>query len=263
VYDPKEMTMETLGRKGEGPGEFRQPTALGLDARDRVYVASMGGRVAVFDPDSGLAGEFQHSFPGSLVTGIEITPRGVYIAAFDALTDKVVHRFDSGYGYLSSFSDSWSAVESMPPDVERSWNGGAIDVGPDGCVYYTQFTPYEIRKFSPEGALLLTIHRQNDFKPPRVERVGDGMRFYSYSGSFRVLALSDGKILNVSNYVRSDTDAAATRTVVDLFDAEGRLLKSRQLSARVSIRCLDASGRLYAIEEREVPQVVRYRLVFQ
>jgi hypothetical protein len=263
VYHPDSLTMKSFGRKGEGPGEFNRPTALGIDANDRIYVASMGGRIAVFGPHGKLLDEFRHQFPGAIVRGLKITAQGTYIACFDYVDDKLVHRYDAGHSYLSSFADSWSAAVSMPPDEELAWNGGAIDVDANGFVYCTQLTPYEIRKFSPQGELLLTIHRQNNFKPPRVERQGDGATFYSFSASFGVFALPDGKILNVSDYLRPDTNVANARTIVDVYDAEGHLLKSRQLDSHVGIRCLDASGRLYAIEEREVPQVVKYRLVFQ
>jgi hypothetical protein len=259
VYNPDSMTTWRIGRKGEGPGEFNQPTAIAVDAKDRIYVASMGGRVAIFEPSGELAGEFRHTFPSAFITELLIAPKDLYVACFDAVDDKVVHRYDATHHYVSSFSDSWSAVKSMPPDEETWCNGGMIDIGADGNLYYTQFTPYEIRKFSPTGELLLTIHRENDFKPPRVERKGDSVAFYMYSGSFGIFVLPDGKIMNVVNYVRGE-DAIMSSTIVDLFDADGRFLKSRNLERRVSFRCRDTKNFLYAFEEREVPQVVKYRL---
>jgi 6-bladed beta-propeller len=259
VYNPDSLTTWRIGRKGEGPGEFNQPTAIAIDTEDRIYVASMGGRIAIFEASGELAGEFRHQFQGGgMVTDLRVAARNLYIACFDPVDDKIVHRYN-GKHYVSSFSDSWSAVKTMPPDEEFAWNGGTIDIGSDGNVYYTQFTPYEIRKFSPTGELLLTIHRENDFKPPRIERKGDSVAFYAYSGSFGIFVLSDGKILNVANYVYGD-DAILSTTIVDLFDADGRFLKSRNLERRVSIRCRDAKNYLYASEERDVPQVVRYRL---
>jgi hypothetical protein len=193
------------------------------------------------------------------VTDLRITPSSFYIVSFDALDDNVVHRYADGHHYVSSFSDSWSAVKSMPPDEERWCNGGAIDIGADGNIYYTQFTPYEIRKFTPTGELLMTIHRENDFKPPRVERKGDSVSYHMYSGSFAIFVLPDGKIMNVANYVRGE-DAVMSSTIVDLFDADGRFLKSRNLERRVSFRCRDKENFFYAFEEREVPLVVKYRL---
>jgi hypothetical protein len=261
VYHPDSMTVRSFGRKGGGPGEFDQPTAIGVDAEDRVYVASMGGRVAVFTPGGEVVEEFRQKIADGFVVRLCPAPKGLYIACFDAVDDKVVHQYDAKHRYVRSFSDSWSAVEKMPLDVERWCNGGAIDVGPDGGVYYTQFTPYEIRKFSPDGELLLTIRRQNDFKPPRVERIGDSVSFYNYGGSFGIFVLSDGSILNAATRVNDDHKIVGT--ILDLFDADGRLLKSIQVRGKVWIRCRDERDKLYASEEREVPQVARYRLGFK
>jgi hypothetical protein len=262
VYDPDSMIVHTIGGKGAGPGEFNQPTAIGVDAEDRIYVASQGGRVGIFDSSGKWIEEFRHKFPGAaVITNLRVFPKALYIACFDPVGDKVVHRYDAQHTYLSSFSDSWSVVKPMQPDEEFAWNGGAIDVDAGGYVYYTQFTPCEIRKFSPAGELLLTIHRENTYlKPPRVERHADGATFYSYSMSVGIVALDDGKFINVVRYLPNDIDLTNAKTVLDLFDAEGRLLKSMVKEGRVTIRCRDAKGRLYAIEEHEVPEVVRYRL---
>lgn len=261
VYDPDSMIVHTIGRKGEGPGEFNQPSAIGVDAADRIYVASYGGRVGIFAPNGVWIDEFRHRFPGGFITNIRPAPNALYIACFDVVGDKIVHRYDAKHTYLSSFSDSWSAVEAMQPDEEFAWNGGMIDVDDDGYVYYTQFTPYEIRKFSPQGELLLTVHRENTYmKRPRIERHGDGATVYSYSMSSCIVVLGDGKFINVLRYLPNHTDFTNAKTVLDLFDAEGRLLKSSVREGRVSIRCRDAKGRLYAIEEHDVPEVVRYRL---
>jgi hypothetical protein len=243
------------------PGELTRPSAIGVDAADSIYVASDDGRVAKFAPNGTWIEDFRHRFPGSPVTDLTIAHNGLYVACLDPAADKVVHRYDAAHRYVSSFGDSWSAVEAMPPVVERYCNGGAVDVDADGFVYYTQFTPYEIRKFTPEGELLLTIRRENRFmKPPRVERYGDSTAFHPYSSSFCIIALANGMIVNVVSCFPNDTNPRYAKTVIDLFDADGRLLQSLTKERRISIRCRDAAGRLYAFEKREVWQVVRYRL---
>jgi hypothetical protein len=128
----------------------------------------------------------------------------------------------------------------------------------DGFVYYTQFTPYEIRKFAPDGTLVLTIHRENDYRPPRIECYDDGLEFYNYAGSYRILVASDGRFMNAVHLIADDHQPSGT--LVDLFDADGRLLASHQLGRWTSIYCLDGKDRIIASEGHNV--LVRYRLNF-
>ncbi len=263
VYDPEQMTMRTFGRKGEGPGEFNQPTAIGVDAQDRVYVASMGGRIAVFPADSSFTeDEFRQQSAGQWVHNVRPVSNGTFVVCLDPATDQLVHFYDAERRFMRSFAPARSAVETMRPDEKMWMNGGVIDVGADHNIYFTQFTPYEIRKYAPDGTLLLTIHRASDFMiPPKIERQENSAAFYMGSGSSAVLALGDGRILNVVLVVDADHQPAGT--VLDLFDADGHLLKSTKLGRRVFVKCRDADDRIYASEEREVPQVVRYRLGYR
>ena len=263
VFDPDSMVVHTIGRNGEGPGEFNQPTAIAVDAEDRIYVASQGGRIGIFAPNGEWIEEFRHQFPGGVVIDMEAVPTALYMACYDYVDKKVVHRYDAKHRYVSSFSDSWSVVKPTPPG-ELWAQGGFIDIDANGYVYYTQFTPYEIRKFSPDGQLLLTIHRENDYmKPPVIERKGDSVAFHIYSGPTCILALDNGMILNVLLYFASDSDVVNVKTVFDLFDADGRLLKSILKEGKIVVRCRDAQGRVYASRQSNVPEVARYRLAFR
>ena len=54
VYDPDGVYVETLGRRGEGPGEFRSAQAIGILPDGRLVVRDSGNkRVAVFGPGAG------------------------------------------------------------------------------------------------------------------------------------------------------------------------------------------------------------------
>ncbi|MDH4037197.1 MAG: hypothetical protein OEX18_14790 [Candidatus Krumholzibacteria bacterium] len=260
VYDPGSMEITSVGRKGHGPGEFNQPGAIGVDAQDRVYVASYGGRVAVFSPDGELLDEFRHKLPGGVPTGLKIGEGGIYLASLDMVDHKVVHRYDAGHRYLASFSNSHAVAKPMDTTEELATCGGFIDVGPDGAVYFAQFTPYEIRKFTRDGRLLLTIQRKNEFMlSPRMERDNGGFSIRWLAGSVGILVLPDGKLMHLTMCF-PDRDVDHTKTVVDIFDSDGHLLKSRTLEGRIAMHFVDDEWRAYAIEARTYPLVVRYEI---
>lgn len=57
VYDLSDgRFLRSLGRQGDGPGEYRYPTALAVSADGVVAVLSMSGRVTYWDPDGSLRG---------------------------------------------------------------------------------------------------------------------------------------------------------------------------------------------------------------
>jgi hypothetical protein len=262
VYHPDEMTLKAIGREGKGRGEFIHPTALGVDAEDDIYVVSRDGRIAVFAPDGDLIDTLRHKFRSGPVTRIRIVPGGMYVSSFDPATHTMVHRYDSGHHYVSSFSTAWPGTRPMKPDEALAGCSGAIDVDADGNVIYTQWMPYEIRKFSPDGNLSLTIRRENDFMvPPTFERTAEETKMHDHGGSVGVLALPGGRILNVAIVHRGE-DTTWPATYLDLFDTDGRLLKSRRIEGALAFRWLDASGMAYAIVTKTCPQVVRYRFEF-
>ena len=65
VFDAQGRLRASVGRKGEGPGEFDSPTGPGIGPDGRLYVRDVY-RVSVFGPDSstGLLTKFEDSFEG-------------------------------------------------------------------------------------------------------------------------------------------------------------------------------------------------------
>lgn len=102
--------IRTFGRRGEGPGELREPADLALDAaRDRVYVVDRGNRrIAVFD----LAG---NPIAGWTSAGPDagFVPHAVAVAP-------------SGDVYVLSRLP-WGRVERFSPD--GTWRAGWGDIG--------------------------------------------------------------------------------------------------------------------------------------
>jgi hypothetical protein len=50
-YDSKGDFRKTFGRRGEGPGELRDPATVAVDPTDSTWIADRRGRAVVFGPD--------------------------------------------------------------------------------------------------------------------------------------------------------------------------------------------------------------------
>lgn len=252
----------SIGRAGEGPGEFRYPSALGVDDSGRVYVASRSV-VTVFDRDGEHVTRFGDPSVDGYTRGVVVGPRGaIYISCTDVLTHKIIRRYSSDFVFLSSFCDTYVVGGTEVDRMEESFiAGGYIDVAPDGSIYFTQMAPYEIRRFSPGGTLELRIFRKADFMvpEPNVERHDNGtMEFHAFAGSSGIFVLGDGRFIN---RVGIPDGKGGAETVLDLFDADGRLLCSKRYGRGLFLQCDDDRGYLYASDVSEYPKAVRYELV--
>jgi hypothetical protein len=56
VYGREGNLLQVVGRAGQGPGEFRAPTAVTSLADGRIVVADLGGGLSIFDPDGRFLG---------------------------------------------------------------------------------------------------------------------------------------------------------------------------------------------------------------
>ncbi len=259
AYDSSGTFLRTIGHAGEGPGEYRSPSAVALDADDNVYVAGQG-KIVVFDMNGRYVGEFRDGL-GGFVRKVRVDEEGIiYLSCIDIFDQTVIHKYSASSGSrLLSFCDSYAVGQRVDTRVETVLAGGVLDLE-RGVVYYSQLSPYEIRTFSRNGELTSIVYRNNDFMhPPNVEyREDGGMRFGAFAASVSIVALHRGGFINVAIV---PGDNGEFQTIVDLFNGEGLLLATRQFETRLPIKCKDAVDRLYAVDMEAAPRVVRYRTV--
>ena len=56
-FDKNGKYIQSIGRQGQGPGEFERPSTLYLDSNDNIYVEDSGRKIHIFDKD----GEFKNA----------------------------------------------------------------------------------------------------------------------------------------------------------------------------------------------------------
>jgi hypothetical protein len=261
-YSSDGIYLQNIGREGEGPGEFQFPTAIAVDDSTKLYVAA-SGKVSVFDSSGDFKKQFKLGVPGNIVRSVRTAGNGeCLISCFDILDQMIIHRYNANHERVLSFCESYAMGDNIDVRIEQVYAGGAIDTDKDGSVYFTQITPYEIRKFSSEGVLLARIYRDNSFMtPPVVEEEGSSITFTMPPTCSSILVLNDGNIMNVVLIPVGENQPP--KTLVDLFDKEGTLLTSRTLDRSILPKRCDSTGRIYAIDYDEFPSVTGYRLVLR
>jgi hypothetical protein len=180
VWNPDGTFFDTLGRKGDGPGEFGQggtePQLL-IDPRDRLHVRATGGRTIVYDTSLVVAYQafFRNPwFPRSLAflddsTFLSSAPPGQptdYFAILDR-TGAVVRRF----GEID-----W---KGLPPErreqpIRRiAYRGGSglfagpVHPSPDG---------YVLEEWSLDGTLVRRFHRSPPWLAAAERKAGQPSR---------------------------------------------------------------------------------------
>ncbi len=142
LYEPDGRIVRTVGRAGQGPGEFRTPPAsLHVDAGDSLWVVDFAGFVNVFDSAgaSVRAVGLNPAFPPAQL--VQVNEAGILVSgqvqALD-LRSHPLHLFDHGGDHLRSFGPlglpaaaraSSGREEAVPPQawfqlVGRSKSGG-------------------------------------------------------------------------------------------------------------------------------------------
>ena len=264
-YNKNGDYVTTIGSKGSGPGEFLSNVGWIIDDRGILHILDGGTqRLSHFEKDGNFLNSYQIS------QGIRMTFTGFikdaqgnyYVSFYDAELDKVIHKFTKTGKYITSFGEPVKFKGQMTVEnyiIRQNISHGRLCLVKDG-IFYTQMNPYEIRKYSFSGKLMMSIYRKNSFMPPlKIEKIDGHDRLYVPVSSTMIGYWND-KIINcvyVPYYIKSSFG-----TVIDIFSMGGQLLTNVYLKERIKFRSLDKIGKLYGVlVEDGVPvKIVRYEI---
>jgi hypothetical protein len=264
-FDQNGEYLLTIGRKGEGPGEFQGVLVCAFDSSGNLWVDDYGNqRLSEFT----ASGRYVKSIPlatPSIPYGFAVDTRGrFYLSFYDPMRESVIHRYNREGKWLVSFGAPVVMTKELifARSVKRNVSAGPITLDGRG-LYFSRANPYEIAAFGAEGLLRMKVVRRNSVMPSATVRIlgRQAYRFYAFAKSTLVGVL-DEKLINwvvVPEHLSSDIGS-----VVDLFAVDGRLLSSLSLPERVWATFMDTAGHIYGVSRDEVgfPHVVRYRLEF-
>lgn len=121
VYSDSGRLLRTLGRKGDGPGEFRQPIYTAVDPSGRIYVVEPSpAKVAVFDGD----GRFQREFKidgAQAVQSFAVLGGGRFLFSGKVAADSALFITDS-LGKVEEMFLSRNRLRATDDPANRAWD---------------------------------------------------------------------------------------------------------------------------------------------
>jgi hypothetical protein len=192
IFGPDGQFVRTIGRKGQGPGEFTFPGAIDIDGEGHLHVLdNPQKRIQVFTP----RGEILKTIPvprlridrmrllqsGSLATksfeSFSISGGGV---PGEKAKPKLVKLLDPALAVRLEFGEPFDFGDEMTNSVGNSWE---FAVDGNDHVYLCFLFQNRIEKYSPDGQLLWRADRELNFSAKLVERgkreaTGTGSRYF-------------------------------------------------------------------------------------
>lgn len=180
IYDAAGKHLKTFGRKGDGPGEFRQIESMARLAGDTIAVLHDNGMISRFTGagkyitrtnDQGTA---DFSKPGATMTGVVLAlnggarlalsmpldPKGGAVGSeFDA---KASHTVIGGAGVALRKLGELPYMQALAgkDHAEKPWLGAEEVFAGDGSQFYVGYgTQYSLTRYSARGVPNLIIRR--------------------------------------------------------------------------------------------------------
>jgi hypothetical protein len=269
VFDKHGQYIKTVGRPGQGPGEFQGPRSILCTNQKEIVVSDMN-RMAYFT----LEGEFIKSarVAAAMIVTVDIDSSGNFLC-FDIDMNKGVYelkKFDPDLNYLFSYGTS-----PLPGATQRGGKGRELFlpvlrwdvINGDQIVCGYAKEGYKIKIFDGSGNLIKRIER--DYTPLEVtqrevdERIADypperkeNLYISKYFPPFYTVFSDDEGRIYVWTYERTPDWEGF---YYDIFDAEGKYIF--KVPFKTSPRVIK-KNKFYTIEEDEdgFQYVKRYRM---
>jgi len=156
VFDPEGRYIRTIGRRGQGPGEFMATSSIGLDREGRLWVLDLWQRrIQVFAPGR----EVVKTLP---VTGLNVRDMRLLRSgkiAFESSVSgpKLFKLLDPDLSVRTEFGEPFDYGDEITNGAGNSCEF-AVDAGDN--IYLCFLLQNRIEKYSPEGHLLWRADRE-------------------------------------------------------------------------------------------------------
>lgn len=266
VFDQKGNFLKTIGKKGQGPGEFGMPISLAITPSQNIIVNDMGQRkILFFDIEGNYLKQFSIA-DKFLFFGPMVTSTGDLIASHTIPQDSPVTELTKFNQELEPLLTFTSIPVDKPPAVNifvaRSLSSLRWTLTDNDEIIWGDIKnpEYELYVHNQEGTIIKKITRNYDPLPITFEdkdklmeetfgqspmRDQWDVRFPDNYPAYMGFSTDDEGHILVRRYEKQENEQGG---LVDIFDSDGRYMAQVRLKMNPLIF---KKGHMYTIEEDE------------
>ncbi|MEW6456711.1 MAG: 6-bladed beta-propeller [Acidobacteriota bacterium] len=246
----------SLGRKGQGPGEFLFPSGICIKG-DEIYVVDPRRRdLQVFQKD----GKYRYSFKIQDGRFIKLSSKGYIVISAPLIEGErkssCIHLYDNKGKKLKSFLP----ISDFALKNHLISDGVFFDIDSHDNIYTIQEMDYTIYKFTHEGNFLKFFSKRNFYYTPPPDK--PFKEFYSRAALTKWIEswvhIVDIKIVNkflIVNLYKPNPE----QYILDIYDLEGNFIVGG-LNPDGRLVCSD-DDKLYFLKEEEKGSETIYKLL--
>lgn len=283
MYDPDGVFLGTVGREGDGPGEFRNPESCLALADGRVGVAQlMPGRIITIERtgDPGKPVDLPGEGSMRILVNAQTAAGGIYVCTTSMQMNEDSMTSVTQLQSLDLDGTLRAVIKEKTEDIDVSGGtmalraGGPDDftrywaAGPDGRVYVSpHYDAYQVDVHGPDGNVERVIAMDYDHVKRTAEEIAELEEQRTGTYSFGELDLGpiepalrdiaaihprpDGSLWVISSRARRDRPDGAVGAF-DVFDRKDRLVRRVALAADFDPdydEFVISGNRLYVLKE--------------
>ncbi len=277
-YDSEGKYIKSIGRKGQGPGEFQQPSRLCLSESGNLFVLDTEtNKVHVFSLD----GVYVRSMNFPSIDRFYMTKNEEIILSYHSYSEEenneIKHIYKVGrYEEEKNIVHDFYGQEQSWPNQLSNREGDATFLSPylvrwavdsKGNIYVATATQYEISVFSREPSKLFKFTLDSDPIPIRGEAenilsetlkqykdftdINKAKKTLEYFPLFYSFAVDEKDRLWIQHYPPEWKNVTREKTSYNVFSPEGRFLFSTFIIGHISSQLIFKNGYLYSLVKDE------------
>ena len=264
IFDESGKYLKSLGRKGQGPGEFQMPIYVQVTPQNEIMVHDyMAFRLSFFSMDGNYLRQISTAVTGNPFIPLRMDSQGNLIVTVSLgpppTGGKLLKLYDANLELVSTIAEEERETRKMFDIGKPTWY---CDVSPGDNIVWGDSKEYVLQILNHEGKRVKKITREYDpveiteEDKKRFEqmyagalKMGVKIQFRSHFPAFDGIYVDDEERIFVKTYERiEDSDE---RYYFDVFDPEGKYLAKVPIRANLNRISEWRGGKLYTMEEDE------------